>query len=196
MLFEDYPKDTEDGGEQVPGNQDSSETTTFNSQDVSQFTLDTRTEAIDMTTVTETFKLHEEDGNNILALLKTGPKANKYGKWDNKTLADIIQSLTEYSKAKQLYNDDLRVVVHYFRMIDAEFKSKESDTKAKKLEAIGLYLGHQVTHEPKKKETAIRITKISPKISEIGHGFKSSKNGPQYQLFRVHLASKVRVMGE
>ena len=59
-----------------------------------------------------------------------------------------IQALTDYNKAKQIYNDDLRINVHYFRMTDAVFKSQESESK-KMLEVIGLYLGHQVTHEPK-----------------------------------------------
>ena len=46
MLFEDDAEDTEDGGEQVSGNQYALGTTTFNNQDASKFSLDNMTKDI------------------------------------------------------------------------------------------------------------------------------------------------------
>lgn len=103
--------------------------------------------------------LNIETATVLLSFLKTDAKANKKGVWDRKSALDIVNILGSYEKLKKLLNDDIKVIVRFMKTFNLEFKAKESDTKAKKLEELCQLLQLASKPEPKKKKIICRKPK-------------------------------------
>ena len=110
---------------------------------------------------TASYKVTNNDAQNILAIFQTDSNSNKKGLWNDKDKRRVLEMLSSKSGLNSLRDVDLRIVVRYFKKTQG-INVKESVQKKSKINGLSELFGYTdegECHEKTKVQKHVRKVK-------------------------------------